>query len=462
MVTSARRVVVSFWLIAILGGCGGNADSSPEYQTATPKAESTRDFTSDSEPAPADSSVLSDSGDGPSSANPEQSIAPAPRQQHPIDQVPEGALYREALVALDAGQPAKAANIRDELKDHPTYGILADAIDAFFLVKQRKYPEALSAAENLSTVTVLRGESAVVAGEAFHGMGRWTNAIACFNNALAEDPSNVRAHQWLGAIYYDTGAMQNAIQHLHSVAALNPADHRALRLAGLIHLEYEKFDDAIKDYEEVLRRDPPKPLEAEVRRELADALRELRRLDEALEVLRVAPPTVGVLACRAECFETNGNVEEALECTATALELDFSDHRTNLVLGRIQLAQAKPEEAVAALARAVAKEPADHEARFLYGRALLLAGQTDKGQQEIEQSTAQKERFLEMAQLHLKAMESPRDVGVRLALAKLAEESGRDRTAITWYQAALGLETENTAALEALARLKPPASTPSQ
>jgi tetratricopeptide (TPR) repeat protein len=392
-----------------------------------------------------------DSG-GASSAD----AVPAGSAIHPIDGVPEGRAYREAVQALDRGDFETAERIRGELADHPQYSVLADAILATRQAKQGMQAEALQAAERLSTIPVMQPESFMIAGEAFRTQGRWSEAIQCYRNVVEREPQHVRAHRWLGALYHDTGAMQLATGHLRTVAELDRQDYRSLRLAGLIHYEYQNFAEAVADYRRALEREPPPRIEAEIRIELADSLRELRRFEEALAVLEPCAEAPQVLALRAECLETSGAVDEAREAAERAIALEPRQGRARFVLGRICLAERELDAAVEHLRIAVEEEPTNHEPRFLLGRALLQAGRTDEGEAQLARSTELKETFLELAELHLKAVEQPQDVEVRFRLGELAEKSGRPRIAQTWYQAALGLDPGHRGARDALQRLRQP------
>ena len=437
-------------------GLGGNWEVADDDSKSAPQDDShPRSSVGDSPKSANDTRNSTGPSDG--TSNPRNSGATVDEvpvsRRHPIDQIREGKRYREAIRALDAGDMKRAVEIRNELKGHPTYGVLAESIDAFMQVKRGEFQPALDAAGKLSAIPVLRCESDVLAGEALRGLGRWADSIQCLKNAVSVDPYHIRAHQWLGAIYHDTGAMQLSVEHLRRVSQLDAKDYRSLRLAGLIHLEYEKFEEAIEDYQAALQRPIPANMEIEVRRELADALSEVRRFAEALDVLKQCEPTVDILAAQAECYETSGQVEPALECTRKALEKDAHHYRANLVHGRILLAQREFEKALKSLEEAVRQDPADHEARFLFGRALLLSGNKEQGEAEIEASTEQKERFLKMSKLHLEAMSAPQNEGVRWELAKLAEELGRPRIAMMWYRAVLGLAPEDEGARKALERL---------
>ena len=193
--------------------------------------------------------------------------------------------------------------------------------------------------------------------------------------------------------------MHLASYHLRKVAELDPTDYRSLRLCGLIQYEYEKYDDAINDYSQALERSPPERMATEIRLELADSLRELRRVDEALATLAECKDSAEVLAVRATCNETGSKLDEALSQARRAVELAPQHPKANYVLGRLYLATRQPEDALGPLQIAVNADPTNHEPRFLLGRALLQTGRTAEGKAQLARSTELKETFLELAAL---------------------------------------------------------------
>lgn len=430
---STIRIQGLLSVLLLLGiGCGESSDRSP------PPAERTRQ---------------------PQSATAEGAPDPAPpptatTSSDPIDQLEEGHLYRRALEALDEGDDARAEEIRRRLASHPQYAVLAEAIVATALAKQGSHAEALRVAEQISTVPVMRAEAFMIAGEVFRAQGRWSEAIGAFRSALDIHPQHRRAHRWLGALYHDTGAMQLAISHLRNAADLDPSDYRVLRLAGLINYEYQNFEEAVRDYRRALERSPPQQMEIEIRLELADSLRELRQSDTALAILEPCRKSADVLAMRAACHEAGGDLQLALDAAQRAVELAPRHPQANFILGRIYLSERAWEKALPHLRTAVEMSPTDHEPRFLLGRALLQTGDAEEGQEQLERSTELKELFLEMAELHIRAIEHPDDASLRVQLGKLAEQLGRPSLALTWYRAALGLQPADAEAAQAIERLQ--------
>ncbi len=275
--------------------------------------------------------------------------ASPPAFVHPIDQVPEGAIYRRAVTALDAGDVVGALAARRLLENHPRYVVLAEAVDALALVKKKEYDAALRAAENLSKIPALQAESYMIAGEVFHAQGKWQDALGAFHGALKLHPDLMRAHRWLGAIYYDMGAMHLAIEHLRKVAELDATDYRSPRLCGLIQHDYQQYGEAVDSYTRALERSPPEPVATEIRLGLADSLRELRRVEEALATLGACQDSAKVRSAQAACYETSGKLDEALKQALGAVELAPRDPGANHVLGRLYLSARRPADAVGPL-----------------------------------------------------------------------------------------------------------------
>lgn len=463
---SASGWAIVFMLI-VVGGC----DRSSQTTLPEPAARASDRVETASPAPPRDATPLPPHGGSPNGSAPNGSapngsaavgggaddrVVPPTgfAASHPIDRTVEGQLYRRAVAALDAGEPDVAEQIRVRLADHPQFSILADAIGAFQLVRAGEPESALEQATAISRVPVMQAESYVIAAEAFRVQGRLADAIAALQEATGQHPSHLRAHRWLGAIYFDTGAMRAAVTHLRKVADLDPRDYRSLRLAGLIHRDYQQFDQAIDDYRAALRRSPAEPMASEIRLELADALREQREIGEAIRVLEECRPSADVQAVLAACHEAAGDDDAALRATEATLADQPGHAQGNLIRGRILAARRDWGAAISHLRVAVEAEPSDHEPRFLLGRALLQSGNREEGEAEIRRSTELKEWKLELAELHLQAIDRPEDAQIRMRMGLLAERMGRPQTALGWYRAAAGLDPELEAAGEAISRLR--------
>jgi len=412
--------------------------------------------------------------EGPTSNSPSQAIAAdveAPREQvaagstadttmdngrfsHPIDQEPLGRRFRDATRALDLGDFESAEKIRLELKQSSSqFQPLATAIEALILVKRGQLDQALKIAEDLSTFQVMQADSYVIAGEVFQIQNRLLEATNAFSNALELNPEHVRAHLWIGALYYDTGAMRLATDHLRKAAELEPTEVNALLLSAKIFQDYEQYNDAIIDFRKALERVATDQLRLTVQVKLAECLCEIRELKQAIEVLDGTPEVPAVLACRAAIAEANADFDSATSLSRRALAASPANLVAGMVLARIQLTERNWLDAQQTLEPLVEASPYDHEPRLLLGRALLGAGDTVRGQEEIQQATTLKDNFLKFADLHQEAIRNPEDAKLRVELGQLAESLGKNNLARSWYRAALGLEAAHPQALAGLKRL---------
>jgi tetratricopeptide (TPR) repeat protein len=373
---------------------------------------------------------------------------------HPIDHAPEGRMFRVATRALDNGKNDEAFKIRDELKTRATqFHPLATAIDAIAAVKQGRLDQALRMAEELSSLQIMQPESYVIAGEVFQMQNRLAEARNAFEAALAMNPAHIRAHLWIGTIYYDTGAMRLATNHLRKAAELEPNEVNALLLSGKIFQDYEQYEDAILDYKKAAERLTAEDKKVGTKIKIAECLVELRKLDEAKELLSGLPSTPNVLAERAKVSETMGQFEDAAKFAKETIAIAPNHPLANLILGRIALTERRWQDAKDSVEKMVVAMPYDHESRLIYGRALVGLGETEKGQSEIKRATELKDTFLKFADLHQEAIQKPDDPLLRVQLGKLAEDLGKIDLARSWYRAALGLDTQNAEAAERLKKL---------
>ena len=442
--TIARLALLILCIPLLASGCGGKPPKRSVYEPV--------DAVEDQEEDESPSEGLK-TGEPVEPAELSNLEIPKIVSQSPIDELPEGKLYRTALDRMDIGDLKFAAGIRDQLLQHPVYHPLGGALRGMLQAHHGETQAALDAATELSRIPMMVTESYMVAAEAFRHEGKWGEAIACLTNAVEQNPGHARAHRWLGIIYYDTGAMKLATNHLRSAADIDVQDYSVLRLSGLIHRDYQAYESAVEDYRRALRRKPSPQVEQQIRVELADSLRELRKVDEALAVLGEGKNTAETMVTRAACLESQGKNELALAETKQALELSPSNRQALTICGRLLMSERKFSEALPYLKRAVVEDAADHEARFLLGRCLVQSGDVERGKAEIERSTETKELFLKISELHLKAVEEPRNVQIRMQLGAATEQLGRPRSALGWYRAVLGLEPDNEQAAKALERL---------
>jgi tetratricopeptide (TPR) repeat protein len=86
--------------------------------------------------------------------------------------------------------------------------------------------------------------------------GRYEEAIAYYDKALAIDPNDVDALNYKGAALYRQGKHQEAITYFDKALAIDPNYVPALTYKGIYVYDLERYDEAIAYYDKALAIDP--------------------------------------------------------------------------------------------------------------------------------------------------------------------------------------------------------------
>ncbi|MFO0995854.1 MAG: tetratricopeptide repeat protein [Alphaproteobacteria bacterium] len=192
-------------------------------------------------------------------------------------------------------------------------------------------------------------------GQALHGQDRFDDAIACFKAALALDPGDALAHHGLGAALLFTGKAEEAA----------PCFERAIRIdAGLVDAHYYLA----------------------IARQLQD------RLDDAVAHFRSAlalrPAAANVHNNLGSVLMLKGSFADAEACYRRAVEIDPHYAQAHLNLGNALNRQGKGDDAQACYAKAMAFTPDEAEAQYRLGVELSAESAFGKALQCLERALA--------------------------------------------------------------------------
>lgn len=318
---------------------------------------------------------------------------------------------------------------------HNKLGRLKQALDQFELAVE--YEEVAAQAH-------------VGAAEVYFKRNLWPKAIERAEAALEIDENSVDAHRWLGKVYLELGAMTAVLPHLDRIAELDPTDPKPHRLKGAILKDYERWTEAVDAYLEALRLDKKNPTldDGEVRLELVEALVILHRYEEAMSNMPTLPLSANRMWLEASCQYALGEISEAKQLVADALDRDENHRPTLLLKSEMLLDENRVPEAVQILQALSAAHPYDHEIHLAFSQALRRDGQIERADQELAESqrlTELRKRFAELHQMALVDLESP---DLRVELASLAMQVGKPDLATGWVRAALALDPDHELALE--------------
>ena len=247
-------------------------------------------------------------------------------------------------------------------------------------------------------------------GTELMGEGRFAEAAAALEQALALDAELVHAHVNLGYCLLRLDRAGEARAHYERALSLSPSDPLALNALGSLAEAEGRLGEALVHFKAALAADPGRTL---TRRNLGLAMARQGRLDDALVHLRVA---------------------------LTAEPRDLEIHKTLVVmlLDRGRTAQALPY-----LESVVALDGEDVQARTLW--AWLLATSCDDGARDGKRAVQQARDACERTRY-----QQPETLD---ALAAAYAESGEFELAVKTAEQALALAPNETLAAQIRERL---------
>ena len=304
-----------------------------------------------------------------------------------------------------------------------------------------KFPETSTMAQTLT-------------GELLYRNRQFSEAIKVLRQAVEADATQVDAHRWLAASFYDIGATGPTIKELAIVAKLDPNDARPHRLTGLIYKDMESYDAAIDAYRESLCRGGNSTDGAAVRTELAECLYEAGKYEEMDKLLEECPLNAATRTLSAQSQHVRGDASKAMQLVDQAIAMDPKHLPAQLLKATIQIEQAQLQEAVTTLRATVADYPQDHRVHFKLSQALAKLGETADAEKYAAESTRLRDLRAHFADLHSQASEDSSNADVRFQLGITAEQLGLVDLANTWLSAALALDPRHEKAQAALSEFR--------
>jgi tetratricopeptide (TPR) repeat protein len=212
-----------------------------------------------------------------------------------------------------------------------------------------------------------------------HQRGRSESAVEHIRTAIMRDGRDPAFHHNLGNILRALDRLTEAIRCYERALALAPASVDTLYNLGNTYQDLGQPERAAAYFERALRLNPEA---VELHNNLGTALQDLGRLDEAIgcyrKALALRPDLVESLDNLAGALHSQGKLDEAQASYERALELRPNRVESLIGLGVVSRAQGRLEEAVARYRRALALMPDHPEARNNLGVALVDLGQPEE------------------------------------------------------------------------------------
>ena len=264
-------------------------------------------------------------------------------------------------------------------------------------------------------------------GTVFHALGQAAEAVSCYQQAVALDPSHAGALHNLGNLLKDGGNLSDAIACYRQALHINPNQAETHYNLGLALVERRELAEAVSCFRHAVRLNPD---HAGAFNDLGNALKDQGQADEAIacyrRALRVDPHHPDAHANLALALFEGGDLEEAALCYVQALRINPNHANAHNNLGLAFSAQGKLDEAVAYYRRALALKPDYAEAYSNLGNAL-------KGQRKWEEAVGCYHRALELKPDYAEAHSN---------LGNALADQGKLEEAIKCYHRALQLKPD--------------------
>lgn len=318
----------------------------------------------------------------------------------------EQALLLRARIAVERGDPARAARVLDQIDP---------------------------SAPNAAAFAYWKGRTLLAARQPLL-------AQTWLNKALGHDPTHADAARWLAVAAYDLGDRSTAVDALKTVARLDPADSKPWRTLGLIYKEYLEYELAADALEHCLTLAGAADL---ARLELAEVRLRLGDATSARVLLRDCEgrvPRSRRAAALAECQFLQGELEPMRQTLEAGLAADPENLDLLVQTARLDAAEGRRQAALRRLDRVLELNP--YHAESLYQRALILRGlgRDRESRVDLDRSEALKLGLARMSSLNDQAASNPQDPEVRYQLGKLCVDLGKPELAASWYRAALACD----------------------
>lgn len=269
-------------------------------------------------------------------------------------------------------------------------------------------------------------------GLALYKEGAYSEAVAAFKEAVAQDNTEPEYYVNLGMALIETGDYAGAIQNFDYALSISPEYKYAYRGRGIASLLSQDYAGAIESFNNALANTDGKITQVEY----------------------------DVLKYRAEAEAKSGDLEAAISTYTILLEVEESKTDDYFMRGRLYCQMGDFEKARADFDEAVKLNSSDYQLYWNIYDALSSAGQEEAGKEYLRQAlvisdekdSAHKYRGIiqyllgeyDSAVVELTAVQDTQDSEVLLYLGMTYEAQGNDESAMAVYNSALSLDASNS------------------
>jgi serine/threonine protein kinase len=219
------------------------------------------------------------------------------------------------------------------------------------------------------------------------GAGRFTEAIAAFEQAISLDPNDALVYAWKGHCLYRLQRYEEALVACEQAIRLNPEMAGAHSNKGSALIWLKRYKEALAACEQAIRLNPEM---AGAHSNKGSALNELKRYEEALvaceQAISLDPKMAGAYRSKGYTLNMLKRYEEALVACEQAISLDPKMTGAYRSKGYALNELKRYEEALVACEQAISLDPKMAGAYSNKGFALQRLGRRTESRQAYEKA----------------------------------------------------------------------------
>jgi tetratricopeptide (TPR) repeat protein len=231
-----------------------------------------------------------------------------------------------------------------------------------------------------------------------------------------------------------------------------PTDAQPHVVEGLYYSQKGVWLKAAESFEIAIQKAPGR---VDARLYLANALRELQRLDEAqryyLECLQTTPRDPRVLIGLGRCLFEQGDLAQSLKRLTQALAIDPMHPSGTFLVAKLKVADGDAPAALPFAEKAFSLQPFDPEVRYVLAQALQGSGQEERAREHFDFVAAQQRAQSKLRNMLEELGRNPAHVGLRCEIGEILLKYGNPEEGAAWLQSVLEYVPNHPNACHALA-----------
>lgn len=358
-------------------------------------------------------------------------------------------LWMQAEIAFRSGRWDEARGLLNRIATLRPKSVHDRLLEAQLCAAEGRIDDALAALALVPEQHALFGQAALMAGRLERARNRVRQAETHYRHALRFQPGLIEAHKELIYIYGVQLRRREVDAEFLALARLTPLSHHDLFTWALTH--YTTWNpDIARDLQSYVDTDPE---DRQSRLALAEILiDQTGQADRVSKLLDALPPTdLDALALRVGLAFHLGRMDEV----QALLDRGPKDHPgLARYRGRLAMLRKDPGAAAEQYRVALSAEPYDRVSAFDLGQALSLKG--DKAGADVFLSRAKRLNELYNLVMRVRRPDKANQAPDLAELGAACEAAGLAEEARHWYALAVSGDPLNSAAQQALFRLRSP------